>query len=167
MQEKLVPYEDRSAEVLNAIQIVTKAFKILNLPIIATEQYPEGLGHTVAGLKSLLGDQQTFFPKTTFSCAKTKAIQDAIEATKADQWVLVGIEAHVCILQTAKDLIAQGKDVVVLNDAITSRYIYNFATAISEMKDIGIRISCVETILFELLEDSKAAEFKKISQLIR
>lgn len=167
VQEKLMPYQDRSAEVLNAIHIVTKAFKILGLPIIVTEQYPQGLGSTVPGLKSLLGDEQIFFAKTTFSCLKTDAIQEAIAKTNAQNWVVIGIESHVCVLQTAKDLVKQGKDVVVLNDATTSRSIYNFSTAIAEMKDIGVRISCTETVLFELMEDSKALEFKKISQLIK
>ena len=83
------------------------------------------------------------------------------------QWVLAGIEAHVCVLQTAKDLLEQGKQVVVLNDAISSRSIYDFSTAIAEMRDCGARISSTETVLFELLRDSKAAEFKEISQLIK
>lgn len=84
-----------------------------------------------------------------------------------DQWVLIGIEAHVCVLQTAKDLIAEGKQVVVLNDAIGSRSIYDFSTAIAEMRDCGVRITSTETILFELLRNSQAAEFKAMSQLIK
>jgi nicotinamidase-related amidase len=88
-------------------------------------------------------------------------------ALPVQQWVLIGIEAHVCVLQTAKDLLRENKQVVVLNDAISSRSIYDFATAIAEMRDCGVRISSAETILFELLKDSKAEEFKQISHLVK
>lgn len=167
VQEKLIKYEDRSVEVLQAIQKAIKGFQILRLPIVVTEQYPQGLGSTVAGLKCLLGDQQRYLSKTTFSCLGDPSLKKEIEAMGVKQWVIVGIEAHVCVLQTAKDLIREGMDVVVLNDAITSRSIYDFSTAIAEMRDDGIRISSTETVLFELLGDSEAAEFKKISQLVK
>ncbi|MBA2728491.1 MAG: isochorismatase family protein [Parachlamydiaceae bacterium] len=167
VQDKLIALEDRSAEVLGAIQKVIKGFQILSLPIVVTEQYPEGLGQTVSGIKSLLGPNQTYLTKTAFSCLGDFNINSALQAMEIKQWILVGIEAHVCILQTAKDLIASGKQVAVLNDAITSRSIYDFSTAIAEMRDIGVRISSVETILFELLQDSLSPEFKKISQLLK
>jgi nicotinamidase-related amidase len=167
VQEKLIQLEDRSADVLQVIQKVIKGFQIMNLPIIVTEQYPEGLGMTVAGIKSLLGDKQRYLVKTAFSCFGDPSIRNELQATGLSQWVVIGIEAHVCVLQTAKDLVSIGLDVVVLNDAITSRSVYDFSTAIAEMRDDGIRISSSETILFELLKDSKAPEFKKISQLIK
>ena len=167
VQDKLILLEDRSVEVLGSIQKCIKGFQILGMPILASEQYPEGLGQTVAGIKCLLGAKQKYLTKTTFSCLADSDINKEIVGMPIDQWILVGIEAHVCVLQTAKDLIAAGKQVVVLNDAITSRSIYDFSTAIAEMRDIGVRISSVETVLFELLQHSKADEFKKISQLIK
>lgn len=167
VQEKLISLEDRSAEVLQVIQRVIKGFKILNLPIVATEQYPQGLGSTVAGIKSLLGEGQRYLAKTAFSCLGDPLIRTELQSTGLTQWVIIGIEAHVCVLQTAKDLVSMGFEVTVLNDAITSRSVYDFSTAIAEMRDSGIRISSSETILFELLGDSAAAEFKKISQLIK
>lgn len=167
VQEKLILLEERSVEVLQALQKAIKGFQILGLPIVVTEQYSQGLGSTVAGLKCLLGEKQTYFNKTTFSCLRDPQICQALEEMAVSQWVIVGIEAHVCVLQTAKDLFEKGNQVVVLNDAITSRSIYDFSTAIAEMRDIGIRISSTETILFELLKDSKAEEFKKISQLLK
>lgn len=167
VQEKLIPFEERAADVLAAIQKVIKGFQILGLPIIVTEQYPEGLGSTIAGLKSLLGDKQLYFPKTTFSCLGSPSIAQAMAATGASQWVLAGIEAHVCVLQTAKSLLHAGKEVVVLNDATSSRSIYDFSTAMAQLRDIGVSISSVEAVLFELLSDSQAPEFKKISQLLK
>lgn len=97
----------------------------------------------------------------------TPAIKEAIEKTGKREWIVVGIEAHVCILQTARDLQVAGNRVVVLNDAISSRSIYDYSTAIAEMRDEGIRISSVETLLFELMQDSKCPEFKQVSQLIK
>lgn len=167
VQEKLIQLEDRSVEVLQVIQKVIKGFQILGLPIFVTEQYPEGLGATVPGIKSLLGDDQCYFPKTAFSCMGDVVIRKKLEETGLTQWVILGIEAHVCVLQTAKDLLFSGFETVVLNDAITSRSVYDFATAIAEMRDYGIRISSAETVLFELIADSTAPEFKKISQLIK
>lgn len=167
VQEKLIAYEDRSADVLKAIQMMIKAFRMLGLPIVVTEQYPQGLGSTVAGIKSLLGEQQRYLSKNSFSCMGEPLLQAEILEMGITQWVVVGIEAHVCVLQTAKDLLEQKFDVVVLNDAITSRSIYDFSTAIAEMRDCGIRISSVETVLFELLKNSEVPEFKKISQLIK
>lgn len=167
VQEKLISHLERSAEILTVIQKAIKGFQLLSLPIFVTEQYPEGLGATVAGIKSLLGPKQHYFVKTTFSCCANEDIRLQMQNSGITQWVVVGIEAHVCVLQTAKDLLVAGFDVVVLNDAIASRSIYDFSTAIAEMRDYGIRISCSETILFELVHDSMAPEFKKLSQLIK
>lgn len=167
VQEKLIQLEDRSAEVLQVIQKVIKGFQILGLPIVVSEQYPQGLGSTVAGIRSLLGDKQRYLTKTAFSCLGDPLVKTELQATGLTQWVVIGIEAHVCVLQTAKDLVSMGWEVVVLNDAITSRSVYDFSTAIAEMRDYGIRISSCETVLFELLGDSSAIEFKKISQLIK
>jgi nicotinamidase-related amidase len=167
VQDKLFSQVERSCEVMLTIQKVIKGFQILNLPIFVSEQYPKGLGSTIATLKAALHEDQEFLPKTTFSCLKDPAIEEKIRKLKADQWVLVGIEAHVCVLQTAKDLLKKGHEVVVLNDAITSRSLYDFSTAIAEMRDCGARISSAETILFELLGDSQADEFKEMSQLVK
>jgi nicotinamidase-related amidase len=167
VQEKLIPLEDRSVEVLQTIQKIIKGFQILNLPIVVTEQYPEGLGSTVPGLKCLLGEKQRYLQKSAFSCLGDLSIKEELQKMNIKQWVLVGIEAHVCVLQTARDLLDSGYDVVVLNDAITSRSVYDFATAIADMRDYGIRVSSTETVLFELLTTSLAPEFKKISQLIK
>lgn len=167
VQDKLFNQVERSCEMMLTLQKVIKGFQILNLPILVSEQYPKGLGPTIATVKSALHDEQEYLSKTTFSCLKDPLIKEKIKSLKADQWVLVGIEAHVCVLQTAKDLLKMGKEVVVLNDAISSRSLYDFSTAIAEMRDCGARISSAETILFELLGDSQADEFKEMSQLIK
>jgi nicotinamidase-related amidase len=167
VQEKLFRLVERPCEVLHSLEKVIKGFQILKIPIFVTEQYPQGLGETIPSLKNILGDKFTPFVKTSFSCLGNSSFKLEAEKSQLKHWVLVGIEAHVCILQTAKDLLRAGKEVVILNDAISSRSIYDFSTAIAELRDCGARISSVETILFELLRDSKNPEFKQISQLIQ
>jgi len=167
VQEKLFPYVENSCHVMQAMQKVIRGFQILGLPIYVSEQYPKGLGSTVATLKGILGDQQHYQTKTVFSCLDDAGVKKALLSAPINQWILIGIEAHVCVLQTAKDLLALGKQVVVLNDAISSRSIFDYSTAIAELRDCGARITSTETVLFELLRDSKVAEFKEISQLIK
>ena len=167
LQEKLFNLVERQCDVMHAMEIVVKGFKILHLPIVVSEQYPEKMGLTVEPIRRLLGDVYHPFPKRSFSCLGSAPLQENILSLPVEQWVLVGIEAHVCILQTAKALMAAGKEVTVLNDAISARSIYDYSTAIAELRDEGARISSVETILFELLENSLAPEFKEISQLIK
>lgn len=167
VQERLFSHIERPCEILEVMQKVLKGFQILNLPIVVSEQYPQGLGSTILALKNLLRSQDRLFAKTTFSCLADATLQTEILKMPIEQWVLMGIEAHVCVLQTAKDLLKQGKQVAVLNDAISSRSIYDFSTAIAEMRDIGVRVTSAETILFELVHDSKTAEFKDISTLVK
>ena len=167
VQEKLVKLVDRSTDVLHNIQKVVKGFQILKLPIIVTEQYPQGLGGTIPALKEYLDPEQQYLPKTAFSCRGDPLIRNEILKAPIENWVIIGIEAHVCILQTAIDLISTNKNVVILNDAITSRSIFDYSTAIAELRDMGARITSTETVLFELLGDSKSPEFKAISQLIK
>lgn len=167
VQDKVFASVERGAEVLQAIFKLVKGFETLQLPIFISEQYPQGLGETLIPLKTLLGDAYVPWIKTTFSCMDDQALRQCILSLPIQQWIVVGIEAHICVLQTAKGLVQAGKQVAVLNDAIASRSIYEFSTGIAEMRDSGIRISCVETVLFELLKDSRAPEFKSISQLIK
>lgn len=167
VQEKLFPYVENSCPVMQTLQKAVRGFQILHLPIYVTEQYPKGLGSTVATLKGVLGQEQAYLTKTAFSCLDDAAIKEALLNAPIEQWVVIGIEAHVCVLQTVKDLLENGRQVTVLNDAISSRSIYDFSTAIAEMRDCGARISSTETVLFELLRNSKATEFKEISQLIK
>lgn len=167
VQEKLIKLVDHSAEILCNIQKIIKGFQILRIPIVVSEQYPQGLGSTVPALQTYLGEGISYVEKTSFSCLGSADLKKRFLSQPAKNWVLCGIEAHVCVLQTAKDLLGEGKGVVVLNDAISSRSIFNYSTAIAELRDMGARITSTETILFELVEDAKNPEFKAISQLIK
>lgn len=167
MQDKIFASVDRSSEILQTLCKLVRGFQMLGLPILQSEQYPEGLGKTVALLQTLLGQSYHPWIKSTFSCMDDPQFLNCVLSLPYQQWIVTGIEAHICVLQTVKGLLKAGKQVAVLNDAITSRSIYDFSTAIAEMRDAGARISCTETVLFELLKDSKHPQFKSISNLIK
>ncbi len=158
---------ERSIEILHSIQTLIKGTRLLNIPVFVSEQYPKGLGPTIKGIQDLLEKDTLVFSKRTFSCWKNQAIRDMIVKSGLKQWIIVGIESHVCVLQTAKDLKQNDFQVAVLNDAISSRSLFDFSTAIAEMKEDGIRISSVETVLFELFETSEAENFKALSELLK
>jgi len=167
VQEKVFNQVERPKEVLIALQQICTGCRIMHLPIVVTEQYPQGLGTTLCPLKDCLGANQHYLSKTTFSCMNDANIRKYLLALPVKQWIVAGLEAHICVLQTVRQLLEAQKEVVVLNDAISSRSIYDFSTAIAEMRDLGARISSTETVLFELLKDSKAPEFREISLLVK
>ena len=167
MQEKIFMTVDRGNDILNTICKVVMGFQILDLPIVLSEQYPQGLGPTLAPLQAQLGAAYQPWGKSTFSCLDNPDFFNYMNTLPYLQWVVVGIEAHICVLQTVKGLLKLGKQVAVLNDAISSRSIYDFSTAIAEMRDSGARITCAESVLFELLKDSKNPKFKSVSELIK
>lgn len=167
VQDALWPTIDRTCDVGKAMQTVIRGCRILGLPLMVTEQIPQKLGATIEPLHALLPENQPIFTKTSFSCCGDPQIKEKILSMPIEQWIVIGIEAHVCVLETVKDLLNDGKQVVVLNDAISSRSIFTYSTAIAEMRDCGARISCVETVLFELTKDCTAPEFRSILALIR
>lgn len=167
VQDALWPTIDHTCEVGKAMQTAIRGCRVLDLPIVVTEQIPDKLGQTIEPLLSLLPENQPVYTKTAFSCCGDPALRQALLDLPVDQWIVIGIEAHVCVLQTVKDLLDAGKQVAVLNDAISSRSIFNYSTAIAEMRDCGARITCLETALFELTQDCTAPEFRSILALIR
>lgn len=167
MQEKIFVSVDRGFEVLNNLCKFVRGSQFLNLPIVQSEQYPEGLGKTVAPLQTLLDQAYQPWVKSTFSCIDDPKFLNYVLSLPYQQWIVTGIEAHICVLQTVKGLLKIGKQVTVLNDAVTSRSSFHFTTAIAEMHDAGARTSCAETVLFELLQDSKHPQFKSISNLVK
>lgn len=166
VQEKLYPRIDRSCEILESLCFYLEASKIFKMPLVVTEQYPQGLGKTVRPIAERLPKDQQIWSKTTFSGYLDEQIRKKVDAL-ADSWVLVGIEAHICVLQTAKDLLANGKEVIILNDAISSRSLFDFSTAIAELKEAGARITSSETLVYEQIKDAATPEFKQILKLVK
>lgn len=150
---------------VNNTAILLQAAHLLNQPVIVTEQYPKGLGHTLPALQAHWHETKPI-EKTAFSaCAEPKFIQKLHR--DASQVVLTGMEAHICVLQTALDLIKLGKQVFVVEDAILSRAHANQANAIARLRQAGCIITNTESVVFEWLGNAKHAHFKAISALIK
>ena len=165
VQQKLIPAIEASDCVVSKSQQLIDAASILGVPVLVSEQYPKGLGHTVEALD--ISKAAVLEEKSMFSCRECKSIMNFL-ADKAIQSVLLcGIEAHVCVAQTAFDLLAGGFKVYVAVDAIGSRNSVDRETAISRMNLHGISTLTAEAAIFEWCETSSAAEFKQISQLVK
>lgn len=167
IQEKVWAAVEQRDELLNGLLKLVKGMQILQIPIFLSEQNPKGLGETLGVLQMMLGEAYQPLLKSHFSCLDETQVYETLSSLPIQQWILAGIESHICVLQTAKGLLRLGKQVVVPNDAIAARSIFDYSTSIAEMRDEGVRITSVETLLFELLGDSKAGEFKQINQLIK
>ncbi|MBN2713628.1 MAG: hydrolase [Planctomycetes bacterium] len=166
IQEKLLPAISNGEEVLANSTRLVKCASHLHLPMIVSEQYPKGLGPTTAELEPLLASA-TRVEKMSFSCAGCDEFMNVIDDLDCDQAVIFGIETHVCVLQTALDLMEQGVQVHVVADAVGSRKDENRKIALDRIRQAGGIITCTESVLFELLRVAGTSEFKAISQLIR
>ena len=165
IQEKFVPVIKDADEVIKNSNILTKASDILKIPLIVTEQYPRGLGHT--SKKINLPDKKIFIEKINFSCFGSKEFVKKIKELRIDSIILFGVEAHVCIFKTALDALKNNIDVYVIADAVSSRTIKNKSIAIEWMRESGAFIASTEMILFQLLDKAGTEEFKLISKLIK
>lgn len=166
IQERLVASLEKDDVVKNAAKIV-KASNLLNIPVLLTEQYPKGLGETVGKINEVLGKNYTKMEKTAFNAFSEENIAEKIKEYNKKQIVIMGIETHICVYQTAMALKAAGYDVYVIKDACASCKKYEFKQGIDAMRDNGIKISCVEIVLFEWLRSSKHPMFKEVQALIK
>lgn len=166
IQEKLVASLEKDNVVKNAIKIV-KASNLLNIPVLFTEQYPKGLGKTVDKIDEAVDKDYAKMEKTAFNAFSEEKIAEKIKEYNKKQIVLMGIETHICVYQTAIALKEAGYDVYVIKDACASRKKYEFKQGIEAMKDNGIKISCVEIVLFEWLKSAKHPMFKEVQSLIK
>lgn len=139
----------------------------LNVPVIVTEQYPEGLGATDTAVVQKLSGAFQIFDKIGFSCCAAKGFNDALEMSRRKQIILVGQEAHVCVLQTALELLSLGYQAYVVEDALCSRKPEHKFYALQRMQQQGVTVTNHESVLFEWLKTAGHAEFKTISKLIR
>ncbi|MBS4959987.1 MAG: hydrolase [Clostridiales bacterium] len=165
-QEKLTPVIYKNEKIVNNATVLIKGLETLKLPLIISEQYPKGLGKTIQPIADAAKNAITL-PKTAFSCWQDNKIRQAILKTGKKDVILCGIEAHICVLQTAIDLIANGYHVYLVEDCIGSRTKQNKQSAIRRAMMEGIHITTYEAILFELLVEAGSDQFKTISNLIK
>lgn len=164
VQEKLIPLIFKHRQVVWNIGRLLDAAQLLGVRTFATEQYPKGLGHTIAELRERLGETPE---KSMFSCRECAGLFAPLLAEGIDNLLLVGIEAHVCVQQTALDLLAQGFNVFLAIDAIGSRFELDYTTAIERMKACGAIATTTESAMFEWCETAGHPQFKQLSQLVR
>ncbi len=164
-QEKLVPIMTESeVTVKNAITLIKMA-KALEIPITITEQYPKGIGHTILEISEEL-EGFSIFEKDSFS-SFTPEIEKHISKNNKKKIIISGIETHICVFQTVRDLVKNGYEVYVVSDAVSSRTKANRENGLSLMKDIGAIITNTETVLFDLLKVSTHPKFRELSKLIK
>lgn len=150
----------------NSVKLLTAA-DLLKVPVLLTEQYPKGLGDTAETIQAALPASTQRFEKTAFSCCGNQAFDQALLASGCKQIIIIGQEAHVCVLQTAIELMAQGFQVYVIEDAVLSRHEKHKANALQRLQASGIGVANHESVLFEWLRDAKHPEFKAVSALVR
>jgi len=166
MQDKFRGVIDRFDEVLaNCVKLI-RAFQVLGRPVILTEQYPQGLGETVPEILKVASNL-SIIEKTSFSCLGSAEFCEALKSTKAKTVVLAGIEAHVCVNQTAHHLLDNDYDVHVVRDAISSRKASNTDVAFTKMITSGAAASSAEMAIFEMVGGKRHEKFKEISGVFK
>ena len=165
IQEKIYKVvQDYESLISNVIKL-TKAAKLMKIPIYHTEQYAKGLGPTISQIQTELKGEA--IQKLTFSCFNAEDLFNRLMNKKIEQVMVAGIEAHVCVQQTVLDLLSNGFQVNLAVDAVSSRKLIDYNTAIRRMEKEGAIITTVEAILFELLQICGTPLFKEISRLIK
>ncbi|MBA3536381.1 MAG: hydrolase [Tatlockia sp.] len=163
VQEKLMPLVQNPDAVLARCQWLMLLAKDLAVPQLASEQYPKGLGPTVESLRCMISEEE-LIEKVHFSCFKALEFKQRLDALKKKQMVLIGIEAHVCVLQTALDLQQSGYEVFVVVDAVSSRSELDYKYGLKRMKQDGIHLITSEMVFFEWIGQAGTAEFRTLSK---
>jgi nicotinamidase-related amidase len=167
VQERLLPAmpAERLARMFKYVKALVVGARELGIPVLATEQYPKGLGATAPQLREILPEAPIV--KMHFSCGADPAFVSALEATGRRQVILAGMETHVCVFQTARDLVAHGYEVYVCADAVTSRSDEHRESGLELIRRSGAVVHNVESVLFDLLHAAGTDEFRKIAPLVR
>ncbi len=148
------------------LQRIVKGIQVLEIPILWAEQNPKGLGPTIPEVANLLPDKKPI-PKFSFNCCKDDAFMQALNEVNRKQILITGIETHICVYQTAVDLVEMGYEVQVVTDAVSSRTAENKEVGIQKMSNAGVHITSTEMALFELLEKAEGPRFKQILKIVK
>lgn len=164
-QEGFLKIMTEKEKLMKNAKVLANVSKIMDIPSIFTVQYKKGLGPTVSELKEILPNVAEY-DKNAFSAMLDENIAKAIKDTNKKQVIISGIESHICVLLTTRDLLAEGYEVFVVNDSISSRSPENYLNALSQLSDMGAVVTNVETIIFDLSGKAGTEEFKKAQSLI-
>ena len=166
VQEKLLPHVSDQEEMMWNIGRLIKGAKLLDVPAFATEQYPKGLGKTVTDVSDVL-DNGHVHEKLMFSCRECDGLIEQMRSSEIKNVLLVGVETHVCVMQSAFDLMAAGFEVFIGIDAVGSRFEEDYMTAMQRLETAGAVLVTTEMALFEWCEKAGSPEFKKISRIVQ
>jgi nicotinamidase-related amidase len=168
IQAKLLPLIRGQADVVARAAQLLRGTRIFQLPVVVTEQYPKGLGHTdPAGRDAASASEAQFFEKAAFSVWAEDGVREALLRLDRPQAIVTGIETHVCVQQTALDLKSRDYDVFVCADAVGSRTKVDHRTGLDRMRRAGVFVTTVESVLFELCERCDTPSFKAMIGIIK
>ena len=165
-QVRLLPSIDNADFLLKRLAILLRGLRLLDIPILITQQYTRGLGMSHSAVFESAGTTE-YLEKRTFSCCGSESILQAIDRQRRPQIILCGIEAHICVLQTALDLLEKGFQVIFVRDCISSRHAYDREAAFERLARSGAVPATAESLLFELMETADHPRFKDISHLVK
>lgn len=165
-QDKLINATSAQKEAENAKKMI-EAANLLDIPAVVSEQYPKGLGQTASYISDSFAQNTKIIEKTAFSLLKEKNSLDIIKSYNRNQIILFGIETHICVLQTAIELVQNGFDVFLIKNACKSRQSFEHESGLEVMRYNGAKIVTLEIALFELLKTSKHPKFKEVQALIK
>jgi nicotinamidase-related amidase len=166
MQEAFAKIIPDFAALAERAALLVEAANLLKLPVIVTEQYPKGLGHTVPAIAKHFNEGLEPIEKLSFSACGVQEFDTRLRERHAEQVILCGIEAHICVSQTAHDLLQNGYQVHLISDAVSTRLPRNRDVAINKMATAGAVISSIEMALFELCP-AGTPEFKQMQALVK
>ncbi len=166
IQDRLAPNVNNHIELIKNMKILVRVLKMLDVPIIVSQQYTKGLGPTVKEIDEVLGTYEAK-EKIAFSCWDEPSIQSEIKQLNKKWIIVTGIEAHICVLQTVLDLIDNGYVPVLIEDCISSRKDNDKKIAVERMRKAGAIVTTYESILFELFRYAGTEQFKEFSRLIK
>ncbi|WP_373533029.1 hydrolase [Vampirovibrio sp.] len=167
IQEKLLSAMENPEKLIEKVSALIQGCTALNIPIVVSEQVPHKLGPTAKELLAHLPDETTTWAKTAFGCVQDANIQAHLSQLKRKQVILCGLETHVCVSQTAHQLLSQGHQVHLITDACQSRHKKDHKTGLSKMTQSGVIPSSVEMALFEMLASCEHAAFRQVQSLIK
>ena len=168
MQERLVPAMQAPARTIRNARVLITAARELAVPVLLTEQYPQGLGPTVPELARAAAEANAaILPKVHFSCMEDPGFKAAFKATGRRQAVIAGMEAHICVMQTAVSLMDQGYEVFVVTDATSSRTLESEKACLDRLQASGAGIVTTEMVVFEWLGRAGTPAFKALLPLIK
>lgn len=166
LQERLMPAMSGGDAALKACRMLVETASVMRLPIVVSEQYPQGLGKTVPEIADSV-PPGSVAEKTEFSVLRNAGLCSALLAAERPQLIVAGVEAHVCVLQSVLDALEKGWQTFVVVDGVASRKDESKATALSRMERAGAVLVTAEMVVFECLENSTSEHFKQLSRLVR